>query len=157
MAISRYDVCFCAAVRWMVPGDSHGPYGPRNDRKNKAIPITVSLRGRLRPWQSPGTTLEDRCVTYYVYILTNKHNTVLYTGVTRDLIRRVYEHKTHADPNSFTAKYKVTKLIYFEETNDVNAAIEREKQIKSWSRNRKTDLIFEKNPHWVDLYNGLLG
>ena len=96
-------------------------------------------------------------MTYYVYILTNKYNTVLYTGVTRDLIRRVYEHKTHADPNSFTAKYKVTKLVYFEETSDIKVAIEGEKQIKSWSRDRKTDLIFEKNPHWVDRYNQLLG
>ncbi len=94
---------------------------------------------------------------YYVYILTNKNHTVLYTGVTNDLIRRVYEHKNHLDLNSFTAKYKVMKLVYFEETSDVTAAIEREKQIKSWSRNRKTDLIFEKNPHWVDLYNRLLG
>jgi putative endonuclease len=92
-----------------------------------------------------------------VYILTNKNHTVLYTGVTNDLIRRVYEHKNHLDLNSFTAKYKVMKLVYFEETSDVTAAIEREKQIKSWSRNRKTDLIFEKNPHWVDLYNRLLG
>ena len=94
---------------------------------------------------------------YYVYILTNKNHTVLYTGVTNDLIRRVYEHKNHLDLNSFTAKYKVMKLVYFEETSDVTAAIEREKQIKSWSRNRKTDLIFEKNPHWVDLYIRLLG
>ena len=94
---------------------------------------------------------------YYVYILTNKNHTVLYTGVTNDLIRRVYEHKNHLYLNSFTAKYKVMKLVYFEETSDVTAAIEREKQIKSWSRNRKTDLIFEKNPHWVDLYNRLLG
>ena len=101
--------------------------------------------------------LEDRYVTYYVYILTNKHKTVLYTGVTRDLVRRVYEHKTHADPNSFTAKYKIDRLVYFEETSDVKAAIEREKQIKGWSRDRKTDLIFEKNPHWVDLYNQILG
>ena len=92
---------------------------------------------------------------YYVYILTNKHHTVLYTGVTGNLIRRIYEHKTHADPNSFTAKYKVEKLVYFEETNDVKAALEREKQIKSWSRSRKTDLIFQLNPHWVDLYNRL--
>ena len=96
-------------------------------------------------------------MTYYVYILTNKHHTVLYTGVTRDLIRRVYEHKSHADPKSFTAKYKVDKLVYFEETSDINAAIEREKQIKSWSRDRKTDLIFEMNPHWLDLYNRLPG
>ncbi len=94
---------------------------------------------------------------YYVYILTNKYCTVLYTGVTRDLIRRVYEHKNHFDKDSFTSKYNVTRLVYFEETNDVRSAIEREKQIKSWSRKRKTDLIFEKNPHWVDLYNSLLG
>ena len=94
---------------------------------------------------------------YYVYILTNKNHTVLYTGVTRDLIRRVYEHKNHADPNSFTAKYKVHKLVYFEETSDVKAAIEREKQIKSWSRDRKTDLIFQVNPRWVDLYKCILG
>ncbi len=94
---------------------------------------------------------------YYVYILTNKNHTVLYTGVTRDLVRRVYEHKNHADPNSFTAKYKVNKLVYFEETNDVKAAIEREKQIKSWPRNRKIALIFESNSQWVDLYNQILG
>ena len=96
-------------------------------------------------------------MSYYVYILTNKNHTVLYTGVTRDLIRRVYEHKNHLDKDSFTAKYKVTKLVYLEETTDVKAALEREKQIKSWSRNRKTGLIFECNPHWVDLYNRLLG
>ena len=94
---------------------------------------------------------------YYVYILTNKHKTVLYTGVTKDLVRRVYEHRNHADPNSFTAKYKVDRLVYFEETTDVKAAIEREKQIKSWSRDRKTSLIFDKNPHWVDLYDRILG
>ena len=94
---------------------------------------------------------------YYVYMLTNKHHTVLYTGVTNDLIRRVYEHKNHLDKGSFTAKYKVTKLVYFEETSDVRAALEREKQIKSWSRDRKTDLVFETNPYWVDLYDRLLG
>ena len=94
---------------------------------------------------------------YYVYILSNKYCNVLYTGVTSDLPRRVYEHKNHLDPDSFTSKYNVTKLVYFEETNDVRSAIEREKQIKNWSRKRRTDLIFEKNPHWVDLYNSLLG
>ena len=96
-------------------------------------------------------------MAYYVYILTNKHGTVLYTGVTRDLIRRVYEHRTHADPNSFTAKYRVTKLVYFEETTDVDAAISREKQIKSWKRERKTSLIVENNPRWEDLYPKLFG
>ena len=96
-------------------------------------------------------------MNYYVYILTNKYGTVLYTGVTKDLVRRVYEHKNHIDKDSFTAKYNVNKLVYFEQTTDVRSAIEREKQIKSWSRDRKTSLIFEMNPQWVDLYNQILG
>ena len=95
-------------------------------------------------------------MNYYVYILTNKYGTVLYTGVTKDLVRRVYEHKNHLDKDSFTAKYKVTKLVYFEETTDVKSAIEREKQIKSWSRDRKTSLIFELNPKWEDLYSQIV-
>ena len=92
-------------------------------------------------------------MSYYVYVLTNKNHTVLYTGVTGDLIRRIYEHKMHLDKDSFTAKYNVTKLVYFEETSDVKAAIEREKQIKSWSRGRKIGLIFDFNPGWSDLYD----
>ena len=94
---------------------------------------------------------------YYVYILTNKHCTVLYTGVTKDLFRRMYEHRNHLDKKSFTSKYNVTRLVYFEKTSDVRAAIEREKQIKSWSRSKKTDLIFRVNPHGVDLYNQIIG
>ena len=94
---------------------------------------------------------------YYVYILTNKNCNVLYTGVTRDLVRRVWEHRNYADKDSFTSKYNVKRLVYFEETSDVRAAIEREKQIKSWSRERKTTLIMEKNPRWTDLYPKLLG
>ena len=94
---------------------------------------------------------------YYVYILTNKHCTVLYTGVTSDLLRRVYQHKNHLDKDSFTAKYKVTRLVYFEETSDVKAALEREKQIKSWNRDRKTSLIMSRNPKWLDLYSKILG
>ena len=93
---------------------------------------------------------------YYVYILTNNTGTTMYIGVTKDLVRRMYEHRQKLDPNSFTAKYKIDRLVYFEETTDVKAAIEREKQIKRWSRDRKTDLIFEKNPHWVDLYDKIL-
>lgn len=96
-------------------------------------------------------------MSYYVYILTNKNHTVLYTGVTSNLIRRVYEHKNHADPNSFTAKYKVEKLIYFEETTDVRSAIEREKQIKSWKRIQKIMLIQKSNPRFIDLYEKILG
>ena len=93
---------------------------------------------------------------YYVYILTNKMNTAIYTGVTRDLVRRVYEHKHHMDSSSYTAKYGVTKLVYFESTSDVNAAIEREKQIKSWNRKRKNKLVESKNPLWVELYDSIL-
>ena len=96
-------------------------------------------------------------MSYYVYILTNKNHTVLYTGVTSNLIRRVYEHKNHADPNSFTAKYKVEKLIYFEETTDVQSAIEREKQIKSWKRIQKIMLIQKSIPRFIDLYEKILG
>ena len=92
-----------------------------------------------------------------MYILSNKYCTVLYTGVTNDLIRRIYEHKNHVDKNSFTSKYTVNKLVYFEETSDIRAAIEREKQIKSWSRDKKTSLIMERNPKWIDLYPRILG
>ena len=96
-------------------------------------------------------------MSYFVYILTNKYCTVLYTGVTNDLIRRVYEHRNHLDKDSFTSKYNATKLVFFEETTDVRAAIEREKQIKSWNRDRKAALIMEMNPKWQDLYPRLLG
>ena len=90
---------------------------------------------------------------YYVYMMTNKSNRVIYTGVTRNLSKRVYEHRYHADPNSFTAKYKVTKLVYYEYTSDVRVALEREKQIKSWNRKAKENLINSKNPSWEDLYS----
>ena len=93
---------------------------------------------------------------YYVYILTNKYCSLLYVGVTSDLRRRIYENKNHLDKNSFTAKYNLTRLVYFEETTDVKAAIEREKQIKSWKRERKTDLIMRRNPKWEDLSNQIM-
>ena len=93
---------------------------------------------------------------YYVYILTNEQGNVLYTGVTNDLIRRVYEHKNHLDKGSFTAQYNVEKLVYFEVTSDVTAAIEREKQIKGWNRKRKNKLVESKNPNWIELYDDLL-
>ena len=88
---------------------------------------------------------------YFVYIMTNKYNAVLYTGVTNDLKRRVYEHK-HGQGSSFTTRYNVNKLVYYEITEDVCAAIAREKQIKSGSRQRKIDLINSMNPEWKDLY-----
>ena len=95
-------------------------------------------------------------MTYYVYILANVTGTVIYIGVTRDLIRRVYEHKYNLDPNSFTAKYGVHKLVYYEMTSDVHAAIEREKQLKSWNRKRKNKLVESRNPQWIDLYESIL-
>ncbi|MBI4964721.1 MAG: GIY-YIG nuclease family protein [Desulfomonile tiedjei] len=91
---------------------------------------------------------------YYVYILTNKHNTVLYTGVTRDLTRRVYEHREKL-AEGFTARYNVHKLVFYEMTDDVQAAIAREKQIKAGPRRKKIDLINGMNPEWRDLYEEL--
>ena len=93
---------------------------------------------------------------YYVYILANDRNSVLYTGVTNDLVRRIYEHKHHFDKGSFTAQYNIEKLVYYEETSDIESAIAREKQIKGWNRKRKNKLIESKNPSWNDLYESLL-
>ena len=95
-------------------------------------------------------------MSFYVYILANVNNRVLYTGVTNDLARRVYEHKHHLDRNSFTGQYNVDKLVYFEETSSSYAAIEREKQIKGWNRKRKDKLVESRNPNWVDLYETIL-
>lgn len=78
---------------------------------------------------------------YYVYIMSSTSNYTIYTGVTNNLVRRVYEHRTGADPDGFTTKYAVKKLVYYESTHDVLSAIEREKQIKSWSRKKKTRLL----------------
>src|SRR5690348_4753684 len=92
---------------------------------------------------------------YYVYFLTNYTNTILYTGVTNDLIRRCYEHRNHL-VKGFTQKYNVTKLVYFEETQDVESAILREKQIKAGSRQKKIDLVSSTNPNWDDLYERII-
>ena len=87
--------------------------------------------------------------SYYVYILTNRTRT-LYTGVTNNLERRVYEHKHKLIPG-FTSKYNIDQLVYYEETNSIHVAIEREKESKSWFRHRKVELIESKNPNWRDL------
>ena len=87
--------------------------------------------------------------SYYVYIMTDESDT-LYTGMTNDLTKRVFEHKNKLLPG-FTAKYNITRLVYFEETNDVHAAIAREKQIKGWLRKKKLALISSANPQWEDL------
>ena len=91
----------------------------------------------------------------FVYILFSLRNGTLYTGVTSDLKRRVYEHKTKLHPHSFSAKYNVDKLGYFEEYVSIKDAIEREKQIKGGSRTAKLALIEEMNPNWEDLFDSL--
>ncbi len=87
--------------------------------------------------------------TYYVYIMTNLSGT-LYTGATNGLARRVYEHK-HGLASGFTSRYNLSRLVYFEQTDDVEAAIIREKQIKGWVRSKKLALVRTSNPEWKDL------
>lgn len=87
----------------------------------------------------------------YVYILTNKWNTVLYVGVTNNLERRLTEHRTSVNKRSFTTKYRVTKLVYYETFSLMTDAIKREKQLKAGSRQHKIDLINKTNPRWSNL------
>lgn len=93
---------------------------------------------------------------YWVYILSNARHTVLYTGVTGDLLKRIYEHRSHAI-RGFTARYNVVQLVYYEACPEVESAIAREKQIKAGSRARKVALIEGMNPEWADLYPRLIG
>jgi len=86
----------------------------------------------------------------YVYVLTNWNSRVIYVGVTNDLERRVFEHKNKL-VKGFTEKYNVNKLVYFEETGDVNAALAREKEIKKWRREKKNALVTNSNPQWTEL------
>ena len=92
---------------------------------------------------------------YYIYIVANQNNTVLYTGVTNDLVRRVYEHKNKLC-QGFTKKYSVDKLIYYEIVTDPESAILREKQIKAGSRKKKITLIESMNIGWKDLYSSII-
>jgi putative endonuclease len=96
--------------------------------------------------------MQDR--QYYVYMMTNQSNRVLYTGITNDLMRRVYEHQ-HKLCKGFTARYNVEKLVFFEATSDVESAIAREKQIKGWLRLKKNALVESMNPEWRDLSRDL--
>jgi len=87
---------------------------------------------------------------FFVYILTNKYHTVYYTGVTNDLDRRIQEHKSK-NQSGFTSRYNVTKLVYYEVIEDINTAIEREKQLKGGTRQKKIELVDSTNPEWIDL------
>ena len=91
--------------------------------------------------------------SYYVYILTNWNDEVMYIGMTNNLERRIQEHKQKRVAG-FTARYNVNKLVYYEETNDVHVAIAREKEIKKWRREKKNNLVMTKNPEWQDLSEG---
>ncbi len=93
--------------------------------------------------------------SYCVYILSSKFNGILYIGVTGDLVKRVWQHKNNS-ADGFTKKYKVHDLVYFEETSDIESAIQREKQLKNWHRQWKINQIQKNNPIWKDLYPGLL-
>lgn len=111
------------------------------------------------PKQSTMKGLKSECKillhmedSYFVYILTNKNHTVLYTGVTSDLFVRVQEHRLNVYPG-FTSRYNVNKLVYFEQYGDIYDAINREKQIKGGSRQKKLDLINSMNPQWLDLWD----
>jgi putative endonuclease len=93
---------------------------------------------------------------YYVYLMASRKHGTLYLGVTNNLVRRVYEHKSKA-VRGFTARYNVDRLVWFECYDDPTNAIEREKDIKKWRRNWKIRLIEEVNPQWDDLYDGITG
>lgn len=91
----------------------------------------------------------------YVYILASSRNGTLYIGVTSDLIKRIYEHKNNLI-DGFTKKYGVHRLVYYEQTSDIESAIEREKRLKKWNRKWKLELIEKNNPDWEDLYTSLI-
>lgn len=94
-------------------------------------------------------------MNYYVYIITSRNNNVLYVGVTNSLVRRTFEHKNKII-SGFSAKYNLSKPVYYEITSDIKSAIEREKQIKNWHRSWKIDQINKFNPTWKDLYLELI-
>ena len=92
---------------------------------------------------------------YFIYIATNKTNTVLYTGITNNLVKRIYQHKNKI-VSSFSSKYNINKLVYYEVFKDVNDTIKREKQIKAGSRKKKLELVKKMNPYFEDLYKTIL-
>ncbi len=122
------------------------PYAPR------FLPLVEMTKGAgllISGLQRQNSIMSPR-PTYYVYLITNWNHRVLYVGVTNHLYRRLYEH-TNKLVAGFTNRYNLKKLVYVEETSDVNAALEREKQIKKWRREKKNWLVDEMNPEWRDL------
>jgi putative endonuclease len=124
-------------------------YLSRPTCRGPPVEAHLSLRGAKRRGNLP--PVEHR---YFVYIMTNRRHTVLYTGVTNDLVRRTFQHREKTLPG-FTSRYNADKLVFYEEAIDVLEAIAREKQIKGGSRRKKIALIDEMNPLWQDLYDDL--
>ena len=110
----------------------------------------MGIRPSLRMTQRTADVIYEQGGTmYFVYILTNQTDKVMYIGVTNDLSRRLYEHKSE-QIEGFTKRYHVNKLVYFEEYTEINDAIAREKQLKRWIRAKKNNLVETKNPNWKD-------
>jgi putative endonuclease len=104
--------------------------------------------------RNPESITTAVAMAYYVYLLSSGKHGTLYLGMTRDLVQRVYQHKTKATPG-FTSRYGVTRLVWFEIYDDPTSAITREKEIKKWRRDWKVSLIEQENPDWDDLYNSI--
>jgi putative endonuclease len=122
----------------------------RNDRKSHCDPRESGdplLLDKNQHFNHPNLMNKE----YYIYILASKKNGTLYVGVSSDLVKRIYEHKNNL-VDGFTKTYSVHDLVYYESTQDVNAAIIREKQLKKWKREWKINLIEKDNPEWIDLY-----
>jgi len=117
-------------------------------------PSHFAMAGLAKSAGATSGTMEVASKQYYVYIMTNKRNTVLYVGVTNDLIRRIYQHKEKL-ADGFTTKYNIVKLVYYEVFEDIQNAIVREKQIKAGSRQKKVQLVNGINKEWRDLYDAL--
>ena len=91
-------------------------------------------------------------VAFYVYIMANKSRTTTYIGVTNDLMKRVQQHRNKVNPDSFSSRYNLNRLVYYERFSLIENAIRREKQLKNWRREKKDQLIFKMNPKWEDLF-----
>ncbi len=127
-------------------------FGPERPRHCASGLTQVAKRPRKQSIHDLGTMQRGG----WVYIMTNRRNGTLYVGVTADLVARVFDHKPKTDPASFTARYGLGKLVYFEGFDFIQEAIEREKQLKAGSRVKKITLIEALNPEWKDLYDAVV-